>query len=525
MNPSDCFELGDLTFPVTTSSSEAQLWFDRGLSWIYGFNQDEAACCFRRAAEHDPQCAMSYWGEAYACGPFYNMTWEQFSEREAREATGVCFMAIRRAVALAEDASPVERALIEALAVRFPVDHPVSNEDFSNWEDAYADAMRGVYSVFQESLDVAALTAEALMTRTPWKLWDVATGRPATGAHTLEAIDIIEDGLRLMSDRGEPAHIGLAHMYIHALEMSPTPEKALKWADALTNRSPDNGHLQHMPAHIYVLCGHYHQAVTVSDQAIAADSKYLEHAGPYNFYAVNRCHDLHMKMHASMLSGRLGAALDASNAMVAALPEELLRIDKPFMAMTLEAYYSSTCHVLVRFGKWRELIDSRPPADQVLYPVTTALSHYARAIAFAATGEVDGAITLQARFRDAVVDVPADRIMGNNPVANVLAVAAKMLEGEIRYRQQDYYEAFAALREAVILNDKLEFSEPWPWMHPPRHALGALLLERGETDEALAVYRRGFGFGRHLESLLFTSGQCLEFARACGMFAEAWSAK
>ena len=487
------FELGDLSFPITTSSAPAQLWFDRGLSWIYGFNQDEAVCCFRRAAEFDAQCAMAYWGEAYACGPFYNMPWEQFGEHEAREATGICFRAAQKALGLATRVSAVEKALIGALSQRFPLDHPISLDVFSGWEDDYANAMRDVYAEFPEMADVIALTAEALMTRTPWKLWDVATATPACGSHTLEVIDMLEMGLSLPVNQTQGTHIGLAHMYIHALEMSPTPEKALKWADALTDRSPDNGHLQHMPSHIYVLCGLYEEAITVSDRAIAADTKYLDYAGAFNFYSVNRCHALHMKMHASMLCGHFADALNAADALVDMLPENLLRIDKPFMAMTLEAYYSSHWHVLVRFGKWRQIIDTPLPTDQALYRVTTALGHYARGVAYSAIGDVAGASAVQTEFREAVSRVPLDRIMGNNPVAAVLAIADAMLTGELRYRQADYEAAFTSLREAVVLNDALAFSEPWPWMHPPRHALGALLLERGAVQEAMLVYRADLG--------------------------------
>ena len=286
----DYFNLGRHTFPVSTTSVAAQTWFDRGLSWVYGFNHDEAGVCFRHAAELDRGFAMAYWGEAFACGPFYNMTWEQFSGQEAKQATGVCYRATQTAVAHAGSASPLERALIEALAQRFQHDHPVSLEGFFGWEDTYASAMRDVYKRFPEHPDVMALTAEALVTRTPWMLWDVTTGEPAPGADTLEALEILESGLRLTTERGEPPHLGILHIYLHTLEMSPTPDKALSAANALCDLSPDNGHLQHMPAHIYVLCGRYDDAIEVSDKAVAADDKYLEHAGAYNFYAVNRCH-------------------------------------------------------------------------------------------------------------------------------------------------------------------------------------------------------------------------------------------
>ena len=489
----DYFDLGSYSFPVTTNSRDTQIWFDRGLAWIYGFNHDEAAVCFRKATDSDPGCAMAYWGEAYACGPFYNMTWEQFSEHEAIEATGVCYRAAQSALAHADTATRLEQALVAALAHRFQKDHPVGPEAFSAWDDAYADAMRDVYTRFPDHLDIIALTAEALVTSTPWMLWDVTTGVPAQDADTLEAIEMLESGLRIIEECGATPHLGVLHIYLHALEMSPTPEKALWAADALYNLSPDNGHLQHMPAHIYVLCGRYADAIKVSDTAIAADDKYVEHAGPYNFYAVNRGHDLMMKIHAGMLAGRLESTMQAVKQLIDRLPEDLLRIDKPFMAMLLEGYLSAAEHVLVRFGRWQSIIDTAPPKDPLLYPTTLAMSRYARGVAYAATGQIEAAQYEHSLFLEALTAIPRERIMGNNPTVEVLAVGEQMLEGELSYRQQNYDVAFDHLREAVRLNDNLNFSEPWPWMHPPRHALGALLLEQGQFEEAEQVYRADLG--------------------------------
>ncbi len=515
----DYFNLGTHSFPVTTHSSEAQMWFDRGLAWVYGFNQDEAAVCFRKAAALDPGCAMAYWGEAYACGPFYNMTWEQFSEEEVVEATGVCYRATQSALACAGSATSLEQALVTALACRFQKDHPVCLEEFSAWVDAYAEAMREVYTRFPDHFDIIALTAEALVTRTPWMLWDVATGVPAQGADTLEALEMLESGLRMIEECGETPHLGILHMYLHTLEMSPTPDKALSAADALYDLSPDNGHLQHMPAHIYVLCGRYDDAVKVSDKAIEADDKYVEHAGPYNFYAVNRCHDLLMKMHAGMLAGQREPAVEAAKGLIDRLPEDLLRIDKPYVAMLLEGYYSAAEHVPVRFGRWQSIIDSEPPQDPALYPTTLAMSRYARGMAYAATGQIEAAQSERAMFLAAMSAIPGEHTMGNNPTVEVLAVGEQMLDGELCYRQENYVVAFEHLRKAVRLCDNLNFSEPWPWMHPPRHALGALLMEQGQYEEAERVYRADLGLDetvprcqQHLDNVWSLHGlaECLQ---------------
>ena len=487
------FDLGASSFPITSRAPAAQCWFDRGLAWVYGFNHDEGAACFRRAAEADPDCAMAYWGEAYACGPFYNMTWDLFGPRELEEATGVCYRAARRAVARAPATTEIEQALIHALARRFQADHVVSTAVFGDWDDAYARAMREVYAQFSGELDVIALFAEAMMTRTPWQLWDVASGEPADGAETVEVIAVLESGLQLSAKRSEPPHIGVLHMYIHALEMSPAPELALPAADALRDRSPDNGHLQHMPAHIYVLCGQYADALAVSEKAITADDKYLRHAGAYNFYATARCHDLHMKMHAAMLAGRYQPAKHATEAMIGALPEDLLRIDKPYMAMILETYYAMTVHVPVRFGDWQRIIDAPLPPDPHLYCVTIPMSHYAKGVAYAATGDIGRAEIERSRLHESLLRVPSDRLVANNLASEVLEIATFMLDGELAYRKGDFDIAFDHLREAIRVDDDLNYSEPWPWMHPPRHALGALLLEQDRAEEAEQVYRVDLG--------------------------------
>ena len=489
------FDLGPHTHPITTRSPDAQIWFNRGLVWAYGFNHDEAVVCFRHAAAADPDCAMAYWGEAYASGPYYNMTWDFFGPAEVRDATRICHHAAQRALALADTCSGLEQALIGALNQRFPVGHVVDPDTFASWGDAYADAMREVHARFPESLDVIALFAEAMMTRTPWKLWNVDLGQPAAGADTLEVLEVLEAGLSLSepADSGNPPHVGILHMYIHALEMSPHPERALPAADALRDRSPDNGHLQHMPAHIYALCGLYSSAITVSNHAIAADDKYLQHTGPYNFYTTNRCHDLHMKIHAAMLAGRYAAAHEAAEKMRETLTEDLLRIDKPYMAMLLEDYHAMLVHVPVRFGHWQEIVDMALPNDPQLYPVSIAMMHYAKGVAHAALGNVGLAEQEASQFGAACAAVPADRVYANNLASEVLEIANAMLAGEIAYRRAEFEAAFTHLREAVRLDDALNYSEPWPWMHPPRHALGALLLEQDHPAEAASVYRADLG--------------------------------
>ncbi len=492
------FDLGGYSRPITTAQPEAQVWFDRGLVWCYGFNHEEAVDCFKQAASIDPGCAMAHWGIAFASGPFYNLPWEWMSEPEARKALETCYTNVQQAVALLSGKAAVEEALILALSRRFQSNQLASTETLHGWDDAYADEMRRVYAAFPTDLDVIALFAEAMMTRTPWKLWDIVRGEPAEGADTLESIAVLESGLQQVSKRGVKSHPGILHMYLHALEMSPTPEKALDAADQLSGLSPDAGHLQHMPAHIYVICGRYRDAIAVSDKAIAADEKYLEFAGPYNFYTTARCHDLHMMMYASMFAGRFEPAITAAETITRTLTADLLAVERPHMAVTLEGYYSTLMHVLVRFGKWREIIARPLPGNPELYCVSTAMFHYARTVAYAALGQIDAAETESSLFNQARERVPATRLFFNNTAQDILAIGEAMMMGELEYRKENYDLAFALLEQAALLDDALYYSEPWAWMHPPRHALGALLLEQGRVSEAERVYCADLGIDNSL---------------------------
>lgn len=492
------FDLGRYTRSVTTASSGAQAWFDRGLTWVYGFNHEEAVICFQKAAEIDPDCAMAHWGIAYASGPFYNMPWEWFCAEEKEEATPFCHEAAKRALALSAGCAPVEVALIEAINARFQSPHVVSPEEYTRWDDAYADAMRAVHQAHREDPDVIALCAEALMTRTPWHLWDVWSGEPAGGADTLEALAVLKDGLALIEREGLAQHAGILHMYIHVLEMSTKPEQALVAADRLLDQAPEAGHLQHMPGHIYMICGHYRDAVAVSIKAIAADRKYLAYAGSHNFYTTSCCHDFHLLMYAAMFLGQFAPAQAAAEAIAELLTPELLAVGKPHMAVTLEGYYAMKLHPFVRFGRWREILAEPLPADPKLYRVTTAMARYARTVAHAALGEIAAAELEKAKFYECLAEIPEQRLFFNNLARDILGVAEAMLLGELEYRKGNHEEAFAHLREAVGRNDALHYSEPWAWMHPPRHALGALLLEQGRVEEAEQVYRADLGLDRTL---------------------------
>ena len=482
----DYFDLGDYSFPVTTNSEDAQLWFDRGLMWIYGYNHEEAIFCFDKAIEIDENCAMAYWGVSYAVGPNYNKKWVDFSEKDKSNCVDRSKESLITAKSIS-NLTPVERDLIKSLDERYP-DDPML-EDFSDYNDAYANKMREIYRNHNTNLEVCALFAEALMNRTPWQLWEVGTGQVKAGANTQEAISVLETAFSNLDYKGANSHPGLLHMYIHLMEMSPHPEKALKAGDALTNLVPDAGHLQHMATHIDVLCGHYENVVRRNHIASKADQKYLDYRGPNTFYTAYVCHNLHFKIYGAMFLGQIKPALAAANELQNLLSEEVVRPSADW----LESYYAMKLHVLVRFGMWDEIISQEPPKDTELYCFTTALTYYAKTIAYAATNLIDEAEGQKELFFKAIKAVPETRVLFNNLCIDILAIAAEMLEGEVAYRKKEYNKSFDHLRKAVYLDDGLPYEEPWGWMQPVRHALGALLLEQDKIVEAEDVYRADLG--------------------------------
>lgn len=484
------YDLGRHSRRVTTSSPEAQSWFDRGLIWAYAFNHEEAVRCFERAAAADPDCAMADWGVAYALGPNYNKPWGYFDQQDLARTVERAHAAVQRAHAKAASAIPVERALIEALRTRYPQREAKDVQDCAMWNVAYADSMRAVHRMAPDDLDVAALYADALMNVTPWQLWDIRTGRPAAGAHTTEVRAVLEQAIAAQAGSRHP---GLLHLYVHLMEMSPTPEAALPVADLLRGLVPDAGHLQHMPSHLEVLCGDYRRVLSDNAAAISADERFHARAGAMNFYTLYRCHNYHFRIYGAMFLGRFQPALETAGRLEASVPEELLRVESPPMADWLEGFLAMRVHVLIRFGRWDDILRLPLPADPGLYCVSTAMLHYARGVALSATGRIADAETERALFRRAVARVPQTRTLFNNTCSDILTIASEMLDGELHYRKGDYDAAFAALRRSIDLDDNLPYDEPWGWMQPTRHAYGALLLERGLVTEAEEVYRADLG--------------------------------
>lgn len=494
----DYYDLGTHSRTVTTSSPQAQLWFDRGLVWTYAFHHEEAVACFEAAAAADPDCAMAYWGIAYALGPNYNKPWEFFDGEDLVRTVDRTHAAVELAHEKAEaGATAVERALIEALRARYPQAEVV--EDCAVWNAPYADSMRAVYELAADDPDIATLYADALMNLTPWQLWNLRTGEPEKDARTLEAKAVLD---RAIATEEGARHPGVLHMYIHLMEMSPTPETALPVADRLRGLVPDAGHLQHMPTHLDVLCGDYRRVVSDNSAAIVADEKFHARSGSMNFYTLYRSHNYHFKIYGAMFLGRSRTALDTAAQLEASIPEDLLRVQSPPMADWLEGFLAMRVHVLIRFGRWADILQLPLPADPELYSVTTAMVHYARGVALSATGRTDEAEDERRLFRDAVARVPETRMLFNNTCADILAIASAMLDGELEYRKGNFDAAFTALQRSIDLDDNLPYDEPWGWMQPTRHAYGALLLEQGRVAEAEVVYRADLGLDETLPRAL-----------------------
>lgn len=485
------FDLGAYCRVITTSSPEAQGWFDRGLNWTYGYNHEEADACFKQALRYDPDCAMAHWGVAYVIGPNYNKPWELFDEKEIQTTLAESKRACATARANMAGASPVEQALIGALELRYRCDGDL--DELNKWSHEYADAMRGVHRSFGEDPDVAALFAESLMNLTPWTMWDPRTGEPTADAKTAECQAVLENAIGRNRDAGRPPHPGLWHLYIHLMEMSGQPEAALRVGDELRRLVPDSGHLAHMPTHIDVLCGHYQDVVDWNHIGIEKDVKYWEYAGAHNFYSNYRVHNYHFKLYGAMLLGQFAPAMEAVRTMHATIPDELVYIDSPPMADFLEGYKSIGTHALVRFGRWQDLIDDPLPADPELFCMTAAMNHYGKGIAHAALKQHDLAAEAQRAFERVAATVPDTRRLHTVTCQQILGVAREMLAGEIAYHRGDYDEAFARLRQAVTNEDELPYDEPWGWMMPSRHALGALLLEQGHIAEAARAYEADLG--------------------------------
>ena len=498
--------LGPYQRPVTGATPEAQRWFDQGLNVLFAFNQDEAIRAFAEAARLSPGCAMAHWGIAYANGPHINN-----AEVDADHAAAA-WAALARAQGAAAAASPVEQALIAALAHRYANPQP---KDRAPLEAAYADAMREVQRKFPGDADVAALTAEALMDVHPWDYWrEDGSAQP----WTWEILRTLSGGLRL-----EPKHPMLHHLQIHAVEASQHPEAGVASAEILGGLQPGLGHMVHMPSHIFVRTGQWAKAMESNQRAIAQDEAYRARVPKQGFYSLYMMHNHQMLAYAAMMSGRGAVALQAARDLVGQIPPEF----RKEAAALVDPYYAMPLEVMMRFGKWDEILAAPDFAADL--PTSRALRHAARAIAHAARDDVAHAREEQALFTAAEAKVPREAIFGLNTSPAVLEVAARLVDGELLYRTGKAEEGFAELRKAVAAEDRLKYDEPPEWLQPVRHALGAALAQSGRFAEAEEVFREdlrrvpknGWGlFG--LSRALRQQGKAGEAGRIEAQFDAVW---
>jgi tetratricopeptide (TPR) repeat protein len=458
-------DLGKHHHAITTKSPQAQAYFDQGLRLTYAFNHAEAIAAFKEAARIDPDCAMCYWGAALAMGPNINLPMNLQDEPAAHELA-------QKALALAPKASEPERAYIEALAKRYG-DEPGPSR--STRDFAYADAMRKVVKRHKSDQDAATLFAEALMDLQPWDYW-TANGAPK--GHIEEIVATLERVIK-----ANPNHPGACHFYIHAVEASMHPQRALPCAKRLAGLMPGAGHLVHMPAHTYMRVGMYQEAEEANVHAVHVDEGYIRDRKPQGFYPMAYYpHNLHFLYWAAAMAGRSRVAIATARELVAKVPDEMVKEVPP-----LEMFKPMPYFALTLFGKWDDMLNEPEPAAEFTY--TAGIWHYARGRALTATAKIDDAKAELDAVTKLADEIPPDRMVNLNSAKSILQLAGKVLAGEIAAKEGRTNDAVQSLTEAIAIEDQLVYDEPRPWHQPVRQNLGAVLLAAKRPAEADKVYR------------------------------------
>src|SRR5215471_16250421 len=460
--------LGSYSRKITSNSAEAQRYFNQGFGFLQGFNHRAALRAFQQAAELDPKCAMAHWGIALACGPHIN------SMAVPPPAAELAWRELALARKNAGNATPVERALIDVLGKRYANPQP---EDRSGLDRAYADAMRDVWKKYPNDPDVGALFAEAMMNLRPWDQW-TPDGKAQPG--TEEIISTLDAVLTL-----NPNHPLANHLYIHAVEASPHPERAIAAADRLRNLQPGLAHNVHMPSHIDIRTGQWLKAVDTNAKAVEADKRYRKIFGPpKGFLNVYIAHNRHMLAYAAMMTGQRDVAMKHIRAMVAEMPADFLKEN----ALQAEGFAAMPLEVMVRFGLWNDILVEPEKYTEKMW-FTRAFHHAARAIASAAKSSTTAARSEQRIFLERTKLVPKEASLGNNSCEAILGVVTPMVEGEILVAEGQVDRGIEQLRAAIQKEDALKYDEPPGWLIPVRHSLGAVLMKQQRFAEAEQVYR------------------------------------
>jgi tetratricopeptide (TPR) repeat protein len=469
MSPALMSGLSDHTHPIATSSAEAQRYFDMGLNLCFAFNHEQAVKAFRKAASLDPKSPMPLWGMAYALGPNINMPRIPPNDAEA-------YGAITRAKTLAAAAPENERAYVEAMAARYSSD---AKTDGRKLDEAYRAAMRDLAKRYPDDLDAQTMYAESVMDLNAWKYWG-SDGKPAED--TPEFIAVLEGVLRR-----DPNHIGANHFYIHGMEASPTPEKALASAHRLETLAPAAGHLVHMPGHIYLRTGDFSEAVRDNQKARTADEAYFKVFGRDGMYPIMYAvHNVHFVAYGSMMNGDQKDALEAAGTIAADLKTDATGVP-PEMFGFIQMYGAVPIAVRWRFGMWDEILAM--PAPDPKMDIVTALWHAARGIAAAEKQDRATARDEEKAFRAARDKVPPDAALAFSPAQDYLAVAGHVMEARMLEAKSDRDGALASWSAAVQALDNLPYDEPPDWFYPVRESYGGALLRSGRHAEAEKVFR------------------------------------
>lgn len=503
--------LGDFSHPITVSSPLAQRYFDQGMILSFGFNHAEAERSFRYAAELDESCAMCWWGVAYVLGPNINAPMSPEAGAQAWEALG-------RAKALASKVSAKEQDYITALSARY-VQAPT--EDRTALNEAYAEAMKQLAAKYPDDVDATILAVEALMDLHPWNFYEFKTGeaRPWTP----EILALLEGALE-----AAPDHPMANHLYIHLVEASHEPERALPSAARLPKSAPGAGHLVHMPAHVYIRVGQYNEASKANQAAVEADQDYITQCRAQGIYPLAyHPHNYHFLSRTASLEGRSAVALDAANRMKNHVPGDMMRA--PGLS-TLQHYWVTPLYVMARFGMWDQILAYAKPDDDLVYPI--GVWHYARGLAFTAGDKLAEADAELAGLQKAADDpaIEAVSVWDINTAKSLLQIAALILEGQIAAKRGQQSRAISLLRKAVALEDQQNYDEPPSWYMSTRHVLGALYLEVGKPKAAERLYREDLAvfpnngwalFG--LTQALDAQGKRSQAATVRAEFERAWS--
>ncbi|HTS37783.1 MAG TPA: hypothetical protein VMH04_19065 [Candidatus Solibacter sp.] len=459
--------MSDLHHPVSTHNREAQQFFDQGLRFIYAFNHDEAARSFQHAGELDPKLAMAFWGVAEAVGPNYNDPADPDRYKKAHDA-------VQKAVDLASSASPSEQAYIQAMAKRFPAD---PNSDLKKAAEDYRDAMRQLVAQFPDDLDAATLFAEAGMNLHPWGLWH-QDGTPEAG--TAEIVATLESVIKR-----DPNHLGAIHYYIHSVEASNDPGRALAGANKLAELAPNAGHIVHMPAHIYIRTGDYDAAVKTNEKAAEVDRAYIKSTGAQGIYPMMYySHNLHFVAMCGAMNGRYEEARKNADLLVANVGPHVKEMPP------LEGFMTIPVAVEIRFHHWNEIL--KMPAPDSSMKTASVFWHFGRGLALAGTGKIAEAEAEYKIVAAAEAATPPDVIFQmpiNNKAKDIMKIARDVLDAKIAIAKKDNAGAIAMLREAVAIQDTLKYGEPPDWFYPVRENLGGALLMSGDAAGAEKVFR------------------------------------